>query len=147
MVREKTATRYMRMLLRFATARRATSQRASQPRGVPSSCYPLELLSFSARRGVDTHRLQLGRGDAREPRQRKSRCGKREIAGCSFTPRMATRARSAGRRPAVGDVATRAATAERERQRRLGCRSATLWSARTALSDRASTRNRKMTSP
>ena len=44
---------------------------------------------------------------------------KREIAGCSFTPRMATRARSASPAPRGRDVATRAATFERERQRRL----------------------------
>ena len=44
---------------------------------------------------------------------------KREIAGCSFTPRMATRRVPQVRRRAGRDVATRAATFERERQRRL----------------------------
>jgi hypothetical protein len=99
------------------------AREASQPRGctfTPVTTARARSAS-PARRGVDAStRLHNKGAEMRANRVReRDAARKREIAGCSFTPRMATRARSASPAPRGRDVATRAATFERERQRRL----------------------------
>ena len=99
------------------------AREASQPRGCTFTPITTSRARSAspARRGVDAStRLHSKGAEMRANRVRERNAArKREVAGCSFTPRMATRARSASPAPRGRDVAARAAASERERQRRL----------------------------